>query len=412
MDIKVSVIITAYNIEKYIGECIESVQKQNFDGLEIIVVDDKSTDGTVDVVRRYMKDDNGIILFEHEENGGPARARNTGCRQAKGKYIYFLDGDDYIKKGMFEKLYRISEENGLDILSFSGEAFLDKDFSEWDSSKVSVDQYKRKAEYIGVYSGAELFAEYMKNDDNNGNLYLQFINRHFYVDNDLFAQPDLRYDNDSPFAIYMMAKRAMCIPDVFYYRRYRPCSRVTGKKTFEKAECIMLRMAIELRLWEGLELDDKLNVFIEKHFIIAQKSLGYMLRGVDEEDRNHAILNRHPAVKYMMDFFAMNKSAYPSLTKELMSEIKENHFPVIIYGVGMVAEDVADALEKNGIFDYSPVVTKVGQNSIFRNRKVLGVEDYDIDWKESIVLVATTAKFHNQIKKNLENKTIRKVVFI
>ena len=90
----VSVIIPVYNIESYIEECIESVLAQTWQDYELILVDDGSTDGSGTILDRYGERDKRITVI-HKENGGLSSARNAGLDAAIGKYIYFLDGDDW-----------------------------------------------------------------------------------------------------------------------------------------------------------------------------------------------------------------------------------------------------------------------------------------------------------------------------
>ncbi len=102
-NIIISIIIPAYNISQYIGVCLESVTKQTWRDLEIIVVDDGSTDHTAQIVESYAKKDRRIRLIK-KRNGGVTSARLTGLRQATGEYIGFVDGDDVIEPDMYEHL--------------------------------------------------------------------------------------------------------------------------------------------------------------------------------------------------------------------------------------------------------------------------------------------------------------------
>ncbi len=91
----VSIIIPVYNIEEYLPRCLESVAKQTYHNLEIILVDDGSTDGSWSICQSFEKKDNRFKTIR-QDNGGPYIARNTGLRVAHGDYILFVDGDDYI----------------------------------------------------------------------------------------------------------------------------------------------------------------------------------------------------------------------------------------------------------------------------------------------------------------------------
>lgn len=102
----ISVIIPIYNVEKYLKKCIDSIVYQTYEKLEIILVDDGSTDSSGEICNEYEKKDNRIIVF-HKENGGLADARNYGIKRANGEYITFVDSDDFVEKNYVEELYRL-----------------------------------------------------------------------------------------------------------------------------------------------------------------------------------------------------------------------------------------------------------------------------------------------------------------
>ena len=110
----VSVIIPAYNIEDYIGRCLDSIISQTYKNLEIIVVDDGSRDYTGEILDNYAKKDRRIKVI-HKENGGVSSARNKGIEAAEGDYIGFIDGDDLIEPGMYKTLVDLLEEENADI---------------------------------------------------------------------------------------------------------------------------------------------------------------------------------------------------------------------------------------------------------------------------------------------------------
>ena len=99
----ISVIVPVYNIEKYIERCVRSICVQTYKNLEILLVDDGSTDGSGEICERLAKEDERIRVF-HKENGGSSSARNVGIREARGEYLGFIDSDDYIEPDMYELL--------------------------------------------------------------------------------------------------------------------------------------------------------------------------------------------------------------------------------------------------------------------------------------------------------------------
>lgn len=110
----VSVIIPIYNSEKYLEECLDSIINQTYRNLEILLVDDGSTDSSALICDKYAQEDKRITVF-HVENGGVGRARNIGLENAKGDYIYFADSDDFFYKEAIESLLSGIEKTGADI---------------------------------------------------------------------------------------------------------------------------------------------------------------------------------------------------------------------------------------------------------------------------------------------------------
>ena len=106
--IKVSIVIPVYNVEKYLEECIESAIKQSLNDIEIICINDGSTDSSLEILKKYEKKYSNIIVIS-QENKGLSASRNVGIRKAKGKYIYFLDSDDFIDTNSMELCYKECE---------------------------------------------------------------------------------------------------------------------------------------------------------------------------------------------------------------------------------------------------------------------------------------------------------------
>lgn len=115
MDKLISVVVPVYNVEKYLKKCIDSTINQTYKKLEIILVDDGSTDSSKEICDEYIKQDSRIKVI-HKENGGLSSARNAGIDIASGKYIGFIDSDDWIEKSMLEKLINLAEKSDSDIV--------------------------------------------------------------------------------------------------------------------------------------------------------------------------------------------------------------------------------------------------------------------------------------------------------
>ncbi|MCQ2080757.1 MAG: glycosyltransferase [Lachnospiraceae bacterium] len=134
---KISVIVPAYNIEKYLPRCLDSIIAQTYENLEIILVDDGSTDNTPKICDEYASKDSRITVI-HQENKGLSGARNSALKIVMGDYIGYVDGDDYIDPSMYELMLKAMEENDADLsvcgyeqvgedarkVEFSGETYI------------------------------------------------------------------------------------------------------------------------------------------------------------------------------------------------------------------------------------------------------------------------------------------------
>ncbi|WP_238321799.1 glycosyltransferase family 2 protein [Carnobacterium jeotgali] len=120
----VSVIVPVYNVEMYIEECLDSIVKQTYRELQIIVVDDGSTDMSNQKVKPYLSDSR--IQFIEQANKGLSGARNTGLEVASGEYVLFVDSDDYLEANAIKELVYLMEKDQVDLIRFNGRAFLDE----------------------------------------------------------------------------------------------------------------------------------------------------------------------------------------------------------------------------------------------------------------------------------------------
>ena len=115
---KISLVIPVYNKERFLLPLYKSIQNQSLKDIEIIFIDDNSSDNSVKLIEEFMKEDERIILIKHDVNFRTFYSRNEGVRKAKGKYVLFIDPDDLILNNILEKSYETAEENNLDIVQF------------------------------------------------------------------------------------------------------------------------------------------------------------------------------------------------------------------------------------------------------------------------------------------------------
>lgn len=114
---EVSIVITAYNVEKWVKDAINSVLNQTYKNLEVVVVDDCSTDNTPNILKECAAQDSRVKITTHKQNMGAGQARKTGITNSKGEYILLLDGDDWLDENFIEELVKEAELTGADIVS-------------------------------------------------------------------------------------------------------------------------------------------------------------------------------------------------------------------------------------------------------------------------------------------------------
>ena len=114
-NVKVSVVMPVYNVENYIEECLDSLISQTLKEIEIICVDDGSTDGTLNLLYKYEKSDTRVKVIQ-QQNQYAGVARNNGMKHAVGEYILFLDSDDFFERTMLEKMYNEAKRTEADLV--------------------------------------------------------------------------------------------------------------------------------------------------------------------------------------------------------------------------------------------------------------------------------------------------------
>lgn len=229
----VSVIIPVYNVEKYLRECLDSIVGQTLEEIEIICVNDGSTDACLDILKEYGARDRRISIIS-QENRGISSARNHGAERASGEYLYFMDGDDILEKDALSRLYTLASENELDVVYFDGRSFFEtEDLKE--TKKNYITYYTRTGDYSRVMTGKQMLHEMLLKDEYRSSLCLQFISASYYKKEKLqFAEGIIGEDNIFTFQCIMPASRVYHTKEAFFHRRVRGNSIMTSTGKFEQ----------------------------------------------------------------------------------------------------------------------------------------------------------------------------------
>ena len=227
---KVSIIIPVYNVEKYLTDCVYSAMKQTVSDIEIICVNDETPDNSEEIVLNLMKLDKRIRLV-NKKNGGLSSARNAGMKVAQGKYVIFLDSDDYFEPDTIEVLFNRAEKDNLDVLDFNARAFFETD-EDLNNNKGYLNYYDRQGDYSGIYSGMELFGLMQANKEVRPAAWLHMVSKKLYTSKKIyFYEGIIHEDNEFSYNLLKKAKRVGYVPNVFYNRRVHGDSIMTVPKS-------------------------------------------------------------------------------------------------------------------------------------------------------------------------------------
>ncbi|MCQ2070626.1 MAG: glycosyltransferase [archaeon] len=219
---KLSVIVPIYQCEEYIDECLRSVLDQSFRDFEVLCVyDGEKIAGSN--AEKYAEDPR-VRLIE-KEHGGLSDTRNVGFSYATGEYIYYLDSDDYVSEGSFERMVGHMDDRSLDVLIFDAETFIDGS----PENKENENRYRRRVPITTVVKGSFLMDTMYANDVYRSPVWLLCIRRSFYLENGLtFLKGILHEDELFTYRCMTCAARAMWVDEVYNMHRVRAGSIMTS----------------------------------------------------------------------------------------------------------------------------------------------------------------------------------------
>lgn len=234
MDVKVSIIVPVYNVEKQLDRCVESLLNQTYKDIEIVLVDDGSPDNCPRMCDKYAQADSRVIVI-HKENGGLPDARNVGLAVATGKYILFVDSDDWIEKETVEKLTAVIEEQKVDFVRFR--AVLDGRKGIPDGSPYRYEPSQKMAS--GLYDKERIAKEILPRLLITPDLFLGPVlsvcfglyRKEFFDKNGISFDKSIKYSEDSVFSarVVFAAESFVVLDDAFYHYCFNLSSISFGK---------------------------------------------------------------------------------------------------------------------------------------------------------------------------------------
>lgn len=300
---KISVIIPVYNTEKYIEKCLESLAKQEMQDFEVIVVNDGSTDNSENVIKNYMQSSKLNIKYLEKENGGLASARNYGVEKASGKYISFLDSDDYLDKNLFSEL----------------EKYIDKDIDLIKFKMKTVDEKGRLIEKLDgpvfdICSGKQAYEKLCTSDKYMDPACIYLYKREFFVENNFKYK--LRYHEDFGLtSLIIVQAKTVVSTDICGYNYLQTEESLTrskdDSKNIDRAKDMLIHYDNMLAVIDAnYDLSEKTKELVKRYYTNSVVLKAGSLKG--KEKRNYI-----KEIKYRM----MYKNIKPENLKQKIKRI-------------------------------------------------------------------------------------------
>lgn len=313
---KISIIIPIYNVERYIEDCLKSVLAQIDEEIELIMVNDGSTDGSFKYCRKYMEQNKDLaIKLITQNNAGLSAARNAGLRIAEGEYIIFLDADDMLTENALLELKKyIFTYPMVDIFYFDA---LIKDELHNDAVKGN---YNRKNKVTSrVLEAKEYFAKYYL-DPLILSSCLCLYRKELITNSRLeFPEGKLHEDNMFSFQAVMRAGKVMYIPKDFYIRRYREQSITTREITLEQISDLLYIYTENIRFANEIEMDTCLYTAVIFFFYKRINSILSLIKNISTEKE----LIKKLLVAFIEFISLMNPDQYTLTSIRIMDSVSE-----------------------------------------------------------------------------------------
>jgi glycosyltransferase involved in cell wall biosynthesis len=234
MNIKVSVIVPVHNSQTYLRRCLDSLTNQTLQEIEIILINDCSTDKSLDILKEYEeKYSQKIILIDLKESKGPGGARNEGINVAKGEYLGFVDSDDYIEKEMFEELYKLAQLGNYDMVDCA--------FNNMHSQKIALSTTPNIWGQLDIEKRRHLIAY-------PGFVWSKIIRRDIIIDNNIKFREKVAYEDLDFLAIVALYLKSVYASDLvlyYYQNNIESISNISNYKIQVEDRIKFLRVLVK-----------------------------------------------------------------------------------------------------------------------------------------------------------------------
>lgn len=387
--IKVSVIIPVYNVGKYLDRCLESILGQTEKNIEILCIDDCSTDDSLSILKNYAKTDGRIHIFKNEQNLGQAYSRNIGLDAAKGEFITFVDSDDYIDNRAMEEMYNSAKKRKLDLL------FCDAKIIQENKKNQTTPLRRFRNVVYPDAPGAVLFHHMVQHQDMYGNVWGVLYRTAFLRENQLrFIKGILHEDVPFIFKATILGRKVGCVNTTYYYYVERNNSTMRSDNIEQRLEGLLIAYFDMLIFWrEHGDHTDEINQSIHDHI----ENYHRLLISLYSQTSGEEIKN--PMVRYVVrtGVFEKTRTEIKISDKEL-AVLRRHQNGIVIYGAGKIAREVLVLLEKNNIHIDAFVVTDLKNNDTeVYGIPVISSNDLLGRWKEAVIVMGVSEQNRDEI---------------
>lgn len=394
---KISVIIPVYNSSSYLEQCLDSVLGQSFMDFEVICVYDHSIDDSLEILYKYRKSDERILILENSERLGLAISRNRGAEIAKGEYIYFLDADDWIMPNALEILLEKAEQYNTDVILFNSCIVEEEEGLPLPSLSWNIEKEK----FDTLMTGQEAFCSIVDNNTWTAAVWRQFWKKSFLFNNKIeFENKKSAEDWIFTTTSLLTAEKVVFINNILHtYRRHSQSGSLIHNAEIMKN--FFLNYMSMLTFWMSHSFPERTNYSIKIHmerFIETIRYKNAQLTDFSPEEVLDDYIQQH--LYQLITHSNRQLLLERNLDKDFVNKLKKYKY-VYIYGASKYAAQMYEELTKWGVDIKGFVVTGFTDVRSMYGLSVKKLDDIDID-KESVVFVlGVSLKYHNDIIDNL-----------
>ncbi len=403
-DILVSVIIPIYNSDLFLKKCLDSIVNQKFEKYEVICINDMSTDNSKKIIEEYCKKFPFVHLYETGVNSGQAAARNVGLKKAKGKYICFVDSDDYLNDlDVLNILYENAEKTKASAVVFDAETeYEDEECIKYGEPPVISERIEE-----GIYKGKDYFRLFVNSPVSYVSVWRQFWRRDFIFQNKLFFVKNTAPHEDLVFTFEAFFKSEIVyrLDKRLYRYRCRKNSSMTARNYRKRLKAYIECYKALLDFISSYRDDDNLMEEICRFISWVRQSITEMAVNLvksGEDLKDFCEGDLFYSIILLDKFHFLNRWISPQEYTALSDSKK-----ILILGCGNTGRDVASMMTLFGINGYSFCVTDSNtdkkKDGVLLINEVKNIEDY-------IVLIGVSKKYQEEIYDVLKQYKPKQII--